>query len=61
MRADFAQDEQFVSWFYQRYHNGKKHKGDLFGQRKPKYKTKRQLRIETRDLGLLHTIKEEKE
>ncbi len=58
MRADFAQDEQFVTWFYQRYHSGKRQRRNLLHT--PKYKTRRQLRIETRELGILPDIKEEK-
>lgn len=53
MRADFAQDEQFISWFYKKYHNKKQHKHDFFSQRKPKRKTKRQIRIEQREAGYL--------
>lgn len=56
MRADFAQDEQFISWFYKKYSPAKQHKHDLFSKGKPKYKTKRQLRIETRELGYLSDI-----
>lgn len=59
VRADFAQDEQFVSWFYKKYYNGKRQKHDFFSQKKPRRKTRRQIRIEQREAGYLADIHEE--